>query len=47
MSLNDYKIIQEIGNQEESSLFKVRKKKDGLIYLLKKVDFYNIKKKVK
>ena len=47
MSLNDYEIIQEIGNQEESSLFKVKKKKDGLIYLLKKVDFYNVKKKVK
>ena len=37
MSLNNFEIIQYLGNQEESAIFKVKRKKDSLIYLLKNV----------
>ena len=47
MSLNDFEILQKIGYQEKSSLLKVKRKKDGLIYLLKTVAFQSLDKSEK
>ena len=42
MSLNNFEILQKIGNEEKSSLLKVKRKKDGLIYILKTVVFQSL-----
>ena len=47
MSLNDFEILQKIGHEEKSSLLKVKRKKDGLIYLLKTVTFQSLDKSEK
>ena len=47
MSLNDFEIFQNIGHEENSSLLKVKRKKDGLIYLLKTVAFQSLDKSEK
>ena len=38
MSLNDFEILKNYGNKEESIILKVKNKKDGLLYLLKHTD---------
>ena len=47
MSLNNFEILQKIGNEEKSSLLKVKRKKDGLIYILKTVVFQSLDKNEK
>ena len=47
MSLNDFKILQKLGNEEKSSMFKVKRKKDGLIYILKTVKSQSLDKSEK
>ena len=47
MSLNDFEIIQNIGNEEKSSIFKVKRKKDGLFYSLKNIKFQTLEKNEK
>jgi len=37
MSLNDFEILKKLGKEEKSSIFKVKRKKDDLIYILKTV----------
>ena len=44
MSLNDFEIIQNIGNEEKGLIFKVRRKKDRIIYALKTIKFQNLDK---
>jgi len=47
MSLNDFEILQKLGNEEKSSMFKVKRKKDGLIYILKTVQSQSLDKSEK
>jgi len=47
MSLNDFDILQKLGNEEKSSMFKVKRKKDGLIYILKTVQSQSLDKSEK
>lgn len=47
MSLNDFEILQKLGNEEKSSILKVKRKKDGLIYILKTVLFQKLDKSEK
>jgi len=47
MSLNDFEILQKLGNEEKSSIFKVKRKKDGLIYILKTVRSQSLDKSEK
>ena len=47
MSLNDFEILQKIGTEEKSSILKVKRKKDGLIYILKTVMFQALDKSEK
>lgn len=47
MSLNDFEILQKLGNEEKSSIFKVKRKKDGLIYILKTVMLQSLDKSEK
>jgi len=37
MSLNDFEILKKLGKEKKSSIFKVKRKKDDLIYILKTV----------
>ena len=46
MLLNDFEILQNYGNKEESIILKVKNKKDGLLYLLKNTYFKNLDKKL-
>jgi len=47
MSLNNFEILQKLGNEEKSSIFKVKRKKDGLIYILKTVKSQSLDKSEK
>jgi len=47
MSLNDFEILQKLGNEEKSSIFNVKRKKDGLIYFLKTVQSQSLDKSEK
>lgn len=47
MSLNDFEILQKLGNEEKSSILKVKRKKDGLIYILKTVKLQSLDKSEK
>jgi len=47
MSLNDFEILQKLGNEEKSSIFNVKRKKDGLIYFLKTVQSQSLDKNEK
>ena len=47
MSLNDFEILQKLGNEEKSSILKLKRKKDGLIYILKMVMLQSLDKSEK
>lgn len=47
MSLNEFIILEKIGEGSYSSVHKVKKKGDGLIFALKKVKLQNLKEKEK
>ena len=47
MSLKDFAIIQYLIKEEKSSLIKVKRKKDGIFYLLKKINFKLLTQKEK
>jgi len=47
MSLNDFEILQKLGNEEKSSIFKVKRKKDGQFYILKTVQSQSLDKSEK
>lgn len=47
MSLSNFEVILKLGEGAYSSVFKVRRKSDNLIYALKKVRFGPLKEKEK
>jgi NIMA (never in mitosis gene a)-related kinase len=47
MSLNDFEIIRELGKGAYGSVFQVRRKEDGSIYAMKKVDLSKLNNKEK
>ena len=45
MSFKDFEIVQYLGKEEGNCIFKVKKKKDGLLYLLKNFNLTLLDKK--
>ena len=44
MSLNDFEIIKQLDNEGNTSIIKVKRKKDGIFYLLKNLNFQSLNK---
>ena len=47
MSLNDFEIVKYLNNEENVSIIKVKRKKDGQFYILKNLKFQLLDKKLK
>jgi NIMA (never in mitosis gene a)-related kinase len=43
MSLNDFELLQKLGEGSYSTVYKVRRKSDKVLYALKKVRISNLK----
>ena len=47
MSLNNFEIVKYLNNEENASIIKVKRKKDGQFYILKNLKFKFLDKKLK